>query len=108
MKASLFLAACLSIGSTASTAQNVPKARPAPNAQIATKIDPAKEADIRKLLDLIGTKAVVVQTMDSMSKSIKPLLTSSLPPGDYREKLVNLFFAKFSAKSDVEHLLDLA
>lgn len=110
MKASLFLAACLTIGSTPSIAQNVPaKAGQSHNAQIAaTRIDPAKEADIRKLLDLVGTKAVVVQTMDSMTKSIKPLLTNSLPPGDYREKLVELFFAKFSAKSDVERLLDLA
>jgi hypothetical protein len=110
MKASYFLAVCLTIGSTASSAQNVPaKARQSPDAQsTAAKIDPAKEADIRKLLDLVGTKAVVVQTMDSMTKSIKPLLTSSLPPGDYREKLVDLFFAKFSAKSDVQHLVDLA
>src|SRR5262245_39628602 len=72
------------------------------------KIDPAKEADIRRLLDLVGTRDLVVQSMDSMSKSIKPLLTNSLPPGDYREKLVNLFFEKFTTKTNVQHLLDLA
>jgi uncharacterized protein len=80
------------------------KAGPAAQA----KIDPAKEADIRKLLELVGTKALISQTMESMSKSIKPLLTNSLPPGDYREKLVDLFFAKFTGKADVGHLLDLA
>lgn len=119
MKISLVLAVWLTLGSIVGNAQSTSgNAGKAPNMQgssvskanatAATKIDPAKEADIRRLLDLAGTKALVVQTMDSMSKSIKPLLTNSLPPGEYREKLVDLFFAKFSAKADVEHLLDLA
>jgi hypothetical protein len=119
MKISLVLAVCLTLGSIVGNAQSTSgSAGKTPNTQgssvsksnatAATKIDPAKEADIRRLLDLAGTKALVVQTMDSMSKSIKPLLTNSLPPGEYREKLVDLFFAKFSAKADVEHLLDLA
>jgi hypothetical protein len=118
MKISLVLAVCLTLGSTGGNAQstsgnggktpNAPASSTKTSALSAVKIDPAKEADIRRLLDLVGTKAFVVQTMDSMSKSIKPLLTNSLPPGEYREKLVDLFFAKFSAKADVEHLLDLA
>jgi len=118
MKISLVLAVCLTLGSAGNAQSTSGNAGKTPNGQgssagkanstAATKIDPAKEADIRRLLDLVGTKALVVQTMDSMSKSIKPLLTNSLPPGEYREKLVDLFFAKFSAKADVEHLLDLA
>jgi len=66
------------------------------------------EAEIRQLLDLVGTRALVTQSIDSMSTSMKPLLVSSLPPGDYREKLVELFFAKFSTKLDAQRLLDLA
>lgn len=119
MKTSLILGACLTLGSIGARAQNAPPvAAKSPSSQVASagktgsaaqaKIDPAKEADIRKLLDLVGTKALVSQTMDSMSKSIKPLLTNSLPPGDYREKLVDLFFAKFTAKADAQHMLDLA
>jgi hypothetical protein len=119
MKISVVLGVCLTLGSIGANAQNAPAgATRAASAQAASadkagmttqaKIDPAKEADIRKLLELAGTKALVSQTMDSMSKSIKPLLTNSLPPGDYREKLVDLFFAKFTAKAEVQHLLDLA
>lgn len=119
MKISVVLGVCLTLGSIGANAQNAPagvtkaasaQAASADKAGITTqaKIDPAKEADIRKLLELAGTKALVSQTMDSMSKSIKPLLTNSLPPGDYREKLVDLFFAKFTAKAEVQHLLDLA
>jgi hypothetical protein len=46
--------------------------------------------------------------MSEMMKSIKPVLTNSLPPGDYRDKLVDLFFAKFAAKADAQSVLDLA
>jgi len=119
MKITVVLGVCLTLGSIGANAQNAPaSAAKATTAQAAsatktglapqTKVDPAKEADIRKLLDLVGTKALVSQTMDSMSKSIKPLLTNSLPPGEYREKLVDLFFAKFTTKTNVDHLLDLA
>jgi hypothetical protein len=119
MKISAILGVCLTLGSIGASGQNAsPSGAKPPNLQASstgtaspttqTKLDPAKEADIRRLLDLVGTKALVAQTMDSMSKSIKPLLTNSLPPGDYREKLVNLFFAKFTTKADAQRLLDLA
>ena len=35
---------------------------------VATKIDPSKEADIRLLLDIVGTKALVAQTMGPWKK----------------------------------------
>jgi hypothetical protein len=72
------------------------------------KIDAAKEADIRRLMDLAGTGLLVTQVMDGMEKDIKPLMMNALPPGEYREKLVDLFFAKFHAKAVPQQLLDLA
>jgi hypothetical protein len=72
-----------------------------------SKIDSAKEADIRRLLDLTGVKSLVVQTMDGMQQSIKPMLANSLPPGEYRAKLIDLFFEKFRSKAGTQHLLDM-
>jgi uncharacterized protein len=72
------------------------------------KIDAAKEADIRRLMDLAGTGLLVTQVMDEMEKGIKPLMMNALPPGEYREKLVDLFFAKFHSKAAPQQLLDLA
>jgi len=46
--------------------------------------------------------------MGTMEKAMKPLLMDSLPPGEYRKKLVNLFFAKLQAKADGQSLLELA
>jgi hypothetical protein len=93
------------------SASNKPAQQPgvAPSAQSAAqpKIDPAKEADIRKLLEITGAKALALQSMDAMLKSIKPLLARGLPPGDYQEKLVDLFYEKFRSKVDAQQLLDL-
>ena len=72
------------------------------------KIDPSKEADIRRLLELVGTKTLMTTMMQSMTTELKPMLARALPPGDYREKLVDLFFAKFQAKTDFEQLLNIA
>ncbi|HEX9136816.1 MAG TPA: DUF2059 domain-containing protein [Nitrospirota bacterium] len=71
-------------------------------------MDAAKEADIRRLMDLAGTGLLVTQVMDGMEKGIRPLMMNALPPGEYREKLVDLFFAKFHSKAAPQQLLDLA
>ncbi|HEV3483732.1 MAG TPA: DUF2059 domain-containing protein [Candidatus Acidoferrales bacterium] len=84
----------------------VPPPAVAPAAQ--AKIDPAKEADIRRLLEATGTTTLMQQVMDNMQKSLKPVLTNSFPPGEYREKLVDLFFEKFRSKLDTKRLVDLA
>ena len=73
----------------------------------AAKIDPAKEADIRRLLDVTGVTAVMLQSMSGSENDIKPLLMNSFPPGAYRDKLIDLFFAKFNSKIDAKSLIDL-
>jgi len=73
-----------------------------------SKIDPAKEGDIRRLLELTGARALVEQTMTDMTKTLRPTLINALPVGDYREKLADLFFAKLVAKADPQGILDLA
>lgn len=71
-------------------------------------VDPAKEAAIRKLFEAVGTRELVNQTVATMSDQIKPLLRSSLPPGEYRAELIDLFFQRFQAKFSAEQLLALS
>jgi hypothetical protein len=73
-----------------------------------SKIDPAKETDIRKLLDVMGVKAGAAQTMRAMTESVKPTLTKLLPPGEYRAKLIDLFFTEFLSRADPQHVVNLA
>ncbi len=71
------------------------------------QVEQAKEADIRRLLDLTGSASLAIQAMSEMEKNIRPLISDSLPPGEYREKLVDLFFEKFHSKFNSNQLLDL-
>ena len=62
------------------------------------KIDPAKEADIRKLMQLTGADALAAQMMGNMETTLRPSLINAFPPGDYRTRLVDLFFERLSSK----------
>ena len=91
--------------STATTAKPAAKQNEtAPSA----KIDPAKEADIRRLLEVTGVKTIVAQTVAGMTDNIRPVLRQSFPPGDYRDKLIDLFLERFQAKVGVEELMSLS
>jgi hypothetical protein len=92
-------------------AQTKPPAPPAtaePAAKPASAIDPAKDAAIRKLFDVEGTKDTMRQVLAGMSGKMKPMLESSLPAGEYRAQLIDLFFQKFQSKLSVDQLVELA
>jgi uncharacterized protein len=71
-------------------------------------IDPAKEADIRALLAVAGTDELVAQALGMTEKSIRPTMMSSLPPGDYRERLIDLFLVKVQSKMDSRRFVEMA
>lgn len=91
--------------SSSSDAGSVAAAAQASREQV--KLKQAKEDDIRRLLQVTGAGALAVQTMDEMEKSMRPLIANALPPGDYRDQLVELFFQKFHAKRDPGKLTEL-
>ena len=101
-----------SLGAAQDHATQAPDSSAAPSApaneSAQSKIDPAKEADIRHLLDVAGTAALVQQLMSSMEQNMKPVLANSLPPGECRERLIDLFFEKFHSKFSSKRILDLA
>jgi hypothetical protein len=92
-------------GTDQDSGQSVVAAASASRAQVKAEQD--KQADIRHLLEITGAAALAMQTMDEMEKSMKPMIADSLPPGDYREKLVDLFFEKFQQKCDPKELVEL-
>jgi hypothetical protein len=93
---------------TPATAEKPAAQTPAANAGgAATPIDPAKEAVIRKLFEVQGTAKLMQQVMGNMTTNMKPMLMTSLPQGEYREKLINLFFQRFQEKLNAEQLINL-
>ena len=85
--------------------QGVAAAANASRAQI--QAEQTKQEDIRHLLQITSAGSLATQSMDQMEKTIRPMVTEALPPGDYREKLVNLFFEKFRSKRQPDELADL-
>ena len=73
----------------------------------AQKTDPAKEAAIRELFEVQGVTNLSQQMTKGMINNVRPTLVNSLPPGEYREKLVELFFQKFQSKMNTARLLEL-
>jgi len=94
---------------TKPTKAETPSASPQQAASTsAAKIDPAKEAAIRKLFEIQGTRKAMEQVISGMSENMKPTLQKMLPPGDYQEKLISLFFEKFQSKLKVDDLVALS
>lgn len=79
-----------------------------PNTGAAGTIDPAEEADIRQLMEVSGAKNLVMQSVREMERTLRPLMTKALPPGAYRDKLIELFFEKFHQKLDPQVFVDMA
>jgi hypothetical protein len=113
----LFLLCMVSAPAVAHKDQNSPNLRadtprtplstPETDPATPSKIDPAKEAAIRQLIELTGGTAVVNQAMDGMQKNMKPMMANIFPPGEYRDKLIDLFFEKFRSKADTQVLVNL-
>jgi hypothetical protein len=93
-------------GSSQNVGQSVASAAKASRAKIDLK--QAKEADIRQLLELTHAGAIATQTMDGMEGNMRTLMANAFPAGEYRENLIDLFFAKYHAKRDPQQLVDLA
>ena len=70
----------------AAAVQAPSKEQPAPTSSAEpSKIALAREADIRKLLELTRVAALMVQGMNGAEKSMRPLLERSFQPGEYRD-----------------------
>src|ERR1700747_3145227 len=87
------------------SSQSVAAAAQTSRAQIVAK--EAKEKDIRQLLELTGATGLGMQSMDQTARAMRPLLVDALPPGDDRDKLVDLFFEKFRSKVSSGQRADL-
>ena len=96
------------LSQTAATPQAQPAKTQEQSSQSAAKIDPGKQAAIRKLFEIQGTRKAMEQVMAGMSANMKPSLSKMLPPGEYQDKLINLFFEKFQSKLKADDLVDLS
>jgi len=78
----------------ASTAQTSPSAAPA--------IDPAKEADIRALLELVGARDLVQDSMTHAAEQYRERLLETVPNNQQGQAFVNAVITSYEKKFDVD------
>jgi hypothetical protein len=69
-------------------------------------IDPAKEADIRALLELVGARDLVQDGLTSSSEQYREKLLSTVPNNDKGQAFVNAFTTSYEKKFDVDQVTD--
>jgi hypothetical protein len=74
--------------------------------QAAKSIDPAKEADIRALMELVGARDIVQESMTTTSEQYREKLVATVPSNDKGQAFVNTFIATYQKKYDVEQVTE--
>jgi uncharacterized protein DUF2059 len=69
-------------------------------------IDPAKEAEIRRLLDVIGGNRMRQQVMESMASVMKTFYEKNLPNDERAQKFNAALFQKMKAHVDSDELTE--
>ncbi len=67
-------------------------------------IDPAKEADIRSLMDLIGARSVVKDDAAKNAVQIRENLVATMPASDRGQQFVDAFVADYQKKFHTEEV----
>lgn len=79
----------------------VQPARQEATAQTAS-IDPAKEADIRSLMELVGARDSLQEAATRGADQFRENLTASVPDNERGQKFVNAFVDNYKAKFDAD------
>src|SRR5436305_8407159 len=86
-------------GSSQDSAQAAPQSTSAP--QSSSAIDPAKEADIRSLMELVGARDLVQDGANTAIEQSREKLLATVPNNDKGQAFVNAFAASYQKKFDV-------
>ena len=74
--------------------------------QANSSIDPAKEADIRSLMELVGARDLVQDGENTAIEQSREKLLSTIPNNDQGQSFVNAFAASYQKKFDVDQVTD--
>ncbi|MGA2095613.1 MAG: DUF2059 domain-containing protein [Candidatus Acidiferrum sp.] len=77
------------------------------SAQAAAKpMDPAKDADLRSLMELIGARDQVQDAVTTSSEQYREKLLASVPNSDKGQAFVNSFIDSYQKKFDVDQMTE--
>ena len=71
-----------------------------------SSIDPAKEADIRSLMELVGARDLVQDGANTAIEQSREKLLSTVPNNDKGQAFANAFAASYQKKLDVDQVTE--
>ena len=71
-----------------------------------TKIDPAKEADIRNLIELTGARDLLEDSSNQSIETYLERLLATLPENDRSEKFADEFLVRYKERFNVDELVN--
>jgi uncharacterized protein len=74
--------------------------------QANSSIDPAKEADIRSLMELVGARDLVQDGANTAVEQSREKLLATVPNNDKGQAFVNAFAASYQKKFDADQVTD--
>src|SRR3989441_6281100 len=74
--------------------------------QANSSIDPAKEADIRSLMELVGARDLVQDGANTAIEQSREKLLATVPNNDKGQAFVNAFAVSYQKKFDVDQVTD--
>jgi hypothetical protein len=83
---------------------SVQAAQSAASQDVAPKIDPVKEADIRSLMELIGARDQVQDAINNSTEQFREHLLATVPNNEKGQDFVNAFSASYQKKFDVDQI----
>ena len=72
-----------------------------------SSVDPAKEADIRRLMEMLGSQKMGEQMGESILQQVRPALENMLPPGERRQEILLRLEEKLRTQFQSPQLTDL-
>lgn len=95
-------------GGAPGAVQAAPQAAPSkPNTTAARRtVDPAKDADIRALLELVGARDQVQDSVRQTAEQYRERLLASVPDNDKGQDFVNLTINEYEKKYDVDKVTE--
>ena len=83
-----------------------PRTQSPSSAQKSAKVDPSKEASIRQLMELTGTKSLGAQMMHAGMEQFRASVTESQPDNPRAKQFIDAFVASFQKHFDPDSLTE--
>src|SRR3974390_424520 len=96
----------VAIQSSSSVSVQAAPQTPATKPSVSSGVDPAKEADIRSLLELVGARDQVQDSVRQIAEQYREKLLATVPNNDNGHAFVNTTINEYEKRYNVDHVTD--